>query len=180
MKLKKLLVSMIFCGLLLCVINVNAATEIASGSCGENVNWILDSDGTLTINGTGAMNDGDNYMPWYSNRNNIKKVIVSDGVTAIGARAFYSCENLTDVSIPNSVIDIRDRAFYDCDGLVNINLPKGIKKISNQLFYSCGNLQSIIIPDGVESIGNSAFMDCSSLTSITIPDRDCDKIGLNQ
>ena len=29
-----------------------------SGSCGENLTWTLDEDGTLTISGTGEMYDG--------------------------------------------------------------------------------------------------------------------------
>lgn len=33
------------------------AEIIASGNCGENLTWTLDSDGVLTINGTGPMDD---------------------------------------------------------------------------------------------------------------------------
>ena len=33
------------------------ADQTAQGTCGENLNWTLDSDGTLTISGTGAMNE---------------------------------------------------------------------------------------------------------------------------
>lgn len=39
-----------------------------SGKCGENLTWKLDGDGTLTISGTGAMEDydylNDYYAPW--------------------------------------------------------------------------------------------------------------------
>ena len=60
---------------------------IYSGSCGDNVNYSLDtSTGLLSITGTGAMNNYDSYssVPWYSNRSYIKTVEISDGVTSIG------------------------------------------------------------------------------------------------
>jgi hypothetical protein len=42
----------------------------SSGKCGTNLTWTLDSNGTLTISGTGAMKNYENYfnVPWYSNR----------------------------------------------------------------------------------------------------------------
>lgn len=44
-----------------------ATEEVASGTCGENLTWTLDTDGTLTISGEGEMTDW-NYLsnaPWY-------------------------------------------------------------------------------------------------------------------
>ena len=93
---------------LLAVMPVNAATIVESGECGaqgDNVKWTLDSDGTLTISGTGEMGDY-NYLdsipsiPWYNNRSRIKTVIINDGVTSIGDFAFYECSKLTSVNIP--------------------------------------------------------------------------------
>ncbi|MBR0277757.1 MAG: leucine-rich repeat domain-containing protein, partial [Clostridia bacterium] len=69
---------------------------IANGSCGNNVNWALDYEGTLTISGTGDMTNYD-YMssPWLSSRSSVKTVVIQDGVTSIGNYAFYYCNNLT-------------------------------------------------------------------------------------
>ena len=53
----------------------SAAEIIDSGECGENVTYTLDSEGTLTISGTGEMEDY-NYSyyiykaPWDSFRDN--------------------------------------------------------------------------------------------------------------
>ncbi|MCR4619996.1 MAG: hypothetical protein K5633_04835 [Paludibacteraceae bacterium] len=63
-----------------------------SGSCGENVYYTyVESTGTLTIIGTGAMKDFNTLdsTPWYSYRSSIKKVEIDNGVTSIGSRAFY-------------------------------------------------------------------------------------------
>ena len=49
------------------------AAEIASGTCGENLTWVLTDDGTLTISGTGAMDtysySRENFEPWHQFRN---------------------------------------------------------------------------------------------------------------
>ena len=53
-----------------------AATEektiSASGACGENLTWELTDDGTLRIEGEGAMSSYSNgSAPWYEYRNSI-------------------------------------------------------------------------------------------------------------
>ncbi|MBQ6863822.1 MAG: hypothetical protein IJO14_06255, partial [Clostridia bacterium] len=66
--------------------SADAATIVNSGTCGENLTWTLDSDGVLTIAGTGEMRNysSPTSVPWYSNRSAIKTVIIENGVTSIG------------------------------------------------------------------------------------------------
>ena len=52
--------------------------------------------------------------PWYPERNQIKKVVIKDGVTNIGNCAFLRCTNLTSITIPNSVTSIERAAFAGC------------------------------------------------------------------
>ena len=66
-----------------------AADVVSSGTCGaegDNLTWTLDSEGTLTISGTGSMTDYsyDSKAPWYSSRSSIKSVTIGSGVTTIG------------------------------------------------------------------------------------------------
>lgn len=58
--------------------SARAATVVASGSCGENVTWVLDDAGTLTISGTGAMVDYDstNAVSWRNLRSSITAVVL--------------------------------------------------------------------------------------------------------
>ena len=142
-----------------------------SGTCGENVTWTLDDEGTLTISGTGAMSDyaEDSAAPWDSHRSQIKQVTILAGVTSIGEGAFAGCSSLTSTDIPASVTSIGAGAFYSCSSLTSIDIPAGVTGIGESAFDGCRSLTSVTIPASVTSIGDYAFLDCSSLTSIDIP-----------
>ncbi len=159
---------------------VEAAEIVDSGSCGADLTWQLDSDGKLTISGTGDMEDfiydgtndlGDVYIssPWYSVRSSIKAVVITEGVTGIGAYAFYSCGNLTDVVIPESVTSIGNYAFSCCTSLTGVIIPESVASIKRGAFDNCRGLTNVTISEGVTSIGDAAFHYCSSLTSVTVP-----------
>ena len=149
-----------------------AADVVAEGTCGENLTWTLDSEGTLTISGTGAMTDYsyDPNAPWFNSRSSIKSVIIENGVTSIGNYAFYFCSNLASVTIPNSVTSIGDQAFYSCNKLANVTIPDSVTSIGDSAFFLCSNLVSVTIPNSVTIIGNDAFISCRSLTGIWVDD----------
>ena len=111
-----------------------AATIIDSGTCGDNLTWTLDSAGTLTISGTGEMNDylygvNQSSSPWYDKRDVVKKISISYGVTRVGNCSFAGCSECTSVIIPNSVTNIGICAFMDCNGLTSIIIPNSVTDI---------------------------------------------------
>lgn len=127
------------------------ATTVNSGTCGDNLTWVLDSNGTLTIKGTGDMTDywGEMFdtrgWGWDSNDpnsyvNKIKKIKISNGVTSIGRNAFSRCKNVTSVSIPNSVKKIGIAAFAYCSSLRSITIPANVTEIEYQTFERCESL----------------------------------------
>ncbi|MCU6767297.1 leucine-rich repeat protein, partial [Blautia ammoniilytica] len=149
----------------------SAVSAPTSGTCGENLKWELDN-GTLTIDGIGQMYDfvfSADYAPWLKYTENIKKVVIKQGVTSIGNLAFEGCNNLTSIIIPNSVTSISESAFDGCSSLTSITIPNSVTSIEDSAFRGCSSLTSITIPSGVTSICYRAFERCSSLASITIP-----------
>ncbi len=147
-----------------------AAEIVASGDCGaegDNVKWQLDSEGTLTISGTGAMKSWALNSPWSEYSANISKVIIEKGVTAIGEQAFSGCGKITEITIPDSVTNIKTGAFFECAGLTSIEIPESVTEIGHSVFYGCVNLKEITLPSGVETINSGVFRDCESLETIT-------------
>lgn len=136
------------------IVNVSAAI-VDSGTCGDNVTWVLDDNGVLTISGSGEMRNFMYASPFDVNR--VKEVIIEDGVTYIGAWSFMRCKNLSVVHFPNSLVNIGMDAFCECKNLSSIYIPDSVTTIGVGAFQYCDNMTNIIIGNGVESIGDIAF-----------------------
>ncbi len=162
-----------------------------SGECGadgSNVTWTLYEDGELVISGEGDMKHSPN---WKNHNNEIKSVVINDGVTSIGAYSFGNCKALQKVDMSNSVISIFAEAFYCCENLTEVKIsddliyiwasafentaikeiiiPSSVKLIAEYAFARCNNLSRVTINNGIEEIYKYAFADCSKLEGITIP-----------
>ncbi|WP_308618923.1 leucine-rich repeat protein [uncultured Eubacterium sp.] len=136
-----------------------------SGQCGKNAFWNYDVDSkTLSISGTGAMN---NYSsPWEKYKNEILTVTIEDGITSISHSAFSNCSSLKTITIPNSVTYIEDSAFSNCSNLIDITIPEGVTTIGTYAFSNCSSLKTITIPNSVTYIGSDAFYGCDSLETV--------------
>ena len=151
--MKKLILSCLLS--VLCTLTALSADY--SGTCGANLTWEL-TDSVLTISGNGAMKiySSNSDVPWYSNGEKIKIVIINEGVTYIGDYAFERCYNLDSVSYPQSLITIGRKSFTRCTSLKSVNLPSQLKYIDDYAFDGAG-LTKIVIPYSVISIGSGAF-----------------------
>lgn len=138
------------------------ATSGTTGSC----TWTLDGT-VLTISGNGPMADYTGNKPWGSE---ITEVIIDDGVTNIGAYAFYNCRSLRSVTMGADVASIGKSAFYYCHALTAVTIGKNVKTIGSSSFHGCIRLKTVIFPEGLTTIGEAAFSACDSLSSVTIPD----------
>ena len=143
------------------------AEVIHSGTWGDNLTWSLSDDNTLTIStisGTGDMRDG-SYAGSYSSQ--IKKVVVAEGVTSIGANAFNGWPLLKAVELPSTLKRIEEYAFQNCSLLSAVELPSNLESIGNTAFSGCSSLSAVSIPSSVKSIGREAFAYCFALSSVT-------------
>lgn len=145
-----------------------------SGTCGGNLTWELNDDYTvLTVRGTGEMdNYGSDYntAPWHAYCEEIKEVILNDGITRIGDWAFFMCRNMDAPTIPNTVQSIGDGAFCGCSSMQSFDIPSSVESIGNKAFEGCERLTYVHIGEGVKELGQEAFWMCSGLTSVVIPD----------
>lgn len=121
---------------------LNGKSSSSSGRCGENASWVLDEFGELTISGNGKMYDyapdsEQQNSPW-SYSEDIKKVVIGDGITTIGHGAFYGCKNLKLAVIHDSVTEIGTSSFYNCSGLTFVSIPKNVTEIKDHAFNGSG------------------------------------------
>lgn len=145
------------------------AAIVGSGVCGKDVTWTLDEEGVLTISGIGQMWDYDgDSAPWASARETIRKAVIGNGVTSIGAWAFADCSQLTETVLPSSLEAIHTQAFTECWNLKTINFPSGLSNIEAYAFQYAG-LTEINLPESLDSLPYRVFFGCSNLTSVFIP-----------
>ena len=143
--------------------NVLAKGETGGGE------WILYDDGDFVINGTYVSGYSRGNAPWYRYHNQIKKIVVEDGINRIGNAAFYGCDNVLEVDIANTVTSIEFDAFRNCTKLQAIILPRNLTKMGDCVFRDCKSLEKVEIPESLTSIPERTFMGCSSLENIKLP-----------
>ena len=128
-----------------------------SGTLGT-LSWYI-SNGVLNISGSGAIPSlyGMDSTTWMPYRDQIREIVIEDGVMSVGFGAFNGCGNLKRVSFPDSVRQLAGGAFYNCPKLDRVSLPEGLTAIGRNAFTGCAGLKTICIPRSVTSVGSQAF-----------------------
>ena len=116
--------------------------------------WVLTSDGVLTFSPTEELWNGKcnmkNYwkvngeltLPWGDYAEIITKVVVEDGIHAVGQMAFYGLPNLKEVVLADSVWEIRNYAFKNCASLTTVD-ASGVEMFREGCFYGCSSLNDV-------------------------------------
>lgn len=159
------------------------------GTCGYDMTWTLDEAGTLTISGSGQMDDYGVILPgWIPGGRTVNHVMIEAFVKSIGNNAFYE-STLTSIRIPDTVTSIGESAFAlsnlesvvipDSVTYIGLNafsgsrirkatLPATMTEIPGYMFQNCAQLASIEIPESVTTISRGAFYG-TGLKRVTIP-----------
>ena len=118
----------------------DAALLTASGTSGTT-DWTLDSSGTLVVSGTGSTADESTYNNPNALRNyvdEVRHVIVEEGVVGIGEKTFLNFQKLETIELPDSLRTIGDEAFCQCYALEEVYIPKNVKTIGWKAFSYSG------------------------------------------
>ena len=116
--------------------------ERAPDQCGESMYWAFEGD-TLTITGSGKMDDFANEAPWAAFKEEIIALVLDGEITYIGARAFRDYDKLEFVDFGDDLYEIGEEAFYSCEGLQAISMPESFKVFGPSSFLGCKNLKEI-------------------------------------
>lgn len=176
--------------------NINN-TIAQQGNCGEKVVWKLDTEGQLTISGTGDMSEWSNSdnskdnqdPPWNNLKENITAVIIENGVTSVSAEAFFGCSKVKKIVLGNDVTRIGNKAFADCESLENINVNNNenpyfysydgclYQKNTYTLYVCPAGKRQVLISPSINAIQSGAFWGCNKLKEIKLPGNFLKEIG---
>ena len=154
-------------------------------SCGNKTVFNFDeATGTLTISGVGPMGDIVNYYGggsktqwWFDVKQQIKKVIVEDGINYIGKYSFTQCKNIEYVELPAKAINIGNAAFEECENLKSIYIRGNepivghldlslVPELTSWCFSKCYLIANVSVSAEVQKIGSSVFDTCPNLAGV--------------
>ena len=115
----------------------------------------------------------------FLNGNEIKNLVIPNGVSAIKQYAFCNCEGIETISFSEGVETIGQLAFSGCAGLKSITFSNTITQIENEAFAHCAKLKHVDFPSSVTSIGVRCFQQCEKLETIVIRNDYSTKIDYN-
>ena len=169
-----------------------------TGVCGDELTYTFDSTtGTLTITGSGDMTDfdDDNVSPFAGNEN-IKNIVIDEGVTSVGDNAFTDCTNVENVDLPTTLTNVGDSAFENCSSIEWLTVPaettygekayEGCTSLKTVEIAATGampafaegdynapwyrdSVRNLILCDGIEIIGANSFENATNITSLSVP-----------
>ena len=100
----------------------------------------------------------------------LEEVVLPSTLTIIGATGsgvFQSCNNLKKVVLPEGLTVLGKGSFQECSSLESINIPTGVTRIESDALRNTG-LKSVEFHAGVTYFGAQAFRDCKQLTEVVI------------
>ena len=162
-----------------------------AGQCGPHAYYRYWSDNVLVIDGYGEMYDySSEPAPWHDCCKEIKKLVIGDSITYLGAGAFENCTNLRELTLPISVSTVNyvdgHRPFTGCHNLEKVTFTAGTGNAfdyddcgGSSAWYeltpwheSKGVIKEIVISDGIRYIGMNSFRELS-VDALVIPDSVC-------
>lgn len=116
----------IFMAILTAIFLMPSAVWGESGTSTDGLSWDI-TDKVLTISGIGEMTEtyttyAPTRSPWYTYKSEITKIIVEEGVTTLGANAFYATTNCTEIELPSTLTAIGYQALYNCSTIVTLTI----------------------------------------------------------
>ena len=210
--MKKILSMVLVLTLALSVIGIATASaeyDPSDDIISDEYNYEILEDGTVAINQYLGTADEVTIPPTIDGRQvtvlhrysfafneNLRKVIVPEGVTRIGYWAFEDSFNIEELVLPDSLRDmsvsyiVDTKVFRDAenwqDGFLYINnhlvdikesqvkgkveVREGTITICDKVFKEKNDITEVILPEGLKSIGETAFEDCKNLEKIYLPD----------
>lgn len=117
------------------------------------------------------------YVDEHIDRKKMSDVIVPEGITDLGYKAFSSCTALRQIKLPSTLHDIECQTFSFCKSLRELIFPENMHGIGVGAFMHCRRLTTIVLPASLKYIGYGTFLGCHRLKTVEIPKATFDALG---
>ena len=135
---------------------------------------VYESDNIKTVIVQEGITKIDKYV--FSALHNVETVVLPDSVESIGYGAFNLCQKLRSVNLPEGLKTIEGYAFAYCKSLKNVSFPATLERIEGYAFRGAG-LKYAYVPENVNYLGYGVFENCDSMKKITFTQKRCQMIG---
>ena len=160
--------------------------DIAHGTY-EDITWVIDADGKLTVEGTGEFSDSTGYdrAPWYNNYSSIKTAEINVTGLKDASYMFNDCNNLTSLDLSGfdtGSVTSMGGMFGGCHGLTSIDLSDfNTSSVTDMsaMFFNCQGLTSLDLSSfDTSSVTDMSAMlsNCQGLTSLDLSSFDTSSV----
>lgn len=124
------------------------------------------ASGILTVKGMGNIADYESEydVPWKEYSSDANKIVIGEGITYVGERAFQGFTFVTSISLPSTLEEIGAYAFSGIWNLTSIQLPESLEMINSFAFEET-DIKQVFIPANVWLIGPYAFPEKTRITT---------------
>lgn len=98
-------------------------------------------------------------------KNQFEKLIIESSDTHFSDECFARNEELKEVVLPQGITEINNALFSYCTDLETVNFPEGLTSIGSTAFRSC-DLSEVSLPSTLAHIGDNVFEGCNDLKKI--------------
>ena len=123
----------------------------------------------LHITGEGGMPKYGTWVeeasPWYG----FHEAIIDQGVTSVGAYAFFGCADLEKVELPSTLRSIGPHCFEGCLKLKSLRWPMPMSMVESGACKDCSSQKQVILPEEIVRIDDWAFQNCGMLQQVSLP-----------
>ena len=145
--------------------------KLAETLTSKGVTATADETTTALVNKVSDITSGDTIYFSKEGRMYTKNIILPEGVSDIGNKAYENCTNLESITIPIGATKIEQSAFQKCINLKKCIIGHGVKSINYLAFSGCNNLEVLFLPNTITAMHNYCYVtDSTNLKEVILED----------
>ena len=101
------------------------------------------------------------YMFAFSECNNLKSIVLPEGLLTLGDMAFMYDSSIEEINLPSTLTSLGGNCFTGTS-IKSLTIPGSVKALGNDKMIDSNSLRLVIVEEGVTSIGRHVFNFCQN------------------